>query len=140
MGADRDLDRDLVALSAGLLPGIALAAADLAHGLSLVAGIERDPAGAMLWHVLIDGPPGLTSDVRIGDTAFTTLRLAVARAIDTGTARGWRIERRTDLFTDLGEVAIGLGVAAGTIWAVVMFRGGATLWTASRGVEGWDQN
>jgi hypothetical protein len=127
LSADRNLDRDLAALSAGLLPGVVLAAADLDHGLQLIVALERDGLGRTLWHLKVHGNPGLDSDLHLGDTAFTTLRLAVARAIDTGTARGWRVEKRTELLADLGEVAIGLGVAAGTLWIVVMLRGDATL-------------
>ena len=124
MSSDRDLDRDLAALSAGLLPGIALAAAPLGHGLQLIVGIERGTTGRTVWRVLIDGPPGLASDVRLTDTDMHTLRTVLDRAIAANAARAWRIGRNPVVLIDIGECAVGLGVAGGVPWGIITIRNG----------------
>src|SRR4051812_14027093 len=122
MGADRDLAHDLAALSAGMLPGIALAAATLGHGLQLVVGIERD-GGRTMWRVLISGNQGLASDVLIGDTAFHALRTAIDSAITAAAARQWRVTKNPTVLVDSGECAVGIGTAGGGVWAVITVRG-----------------
>src|SRR4051812_37370264 len=93
MNEDRALAADLVALSAGLLSGIALAAATLGHALSLVVGIERDASGRTLWRIVATGNSGLASDLRLTDPDFRTLRTALDRAITAAAARAWRVTK-----------------------------------------------
>src|SRR4051794_38057726 len=116
---DSALDLDRVA--AGELPGVLLTAADLDAGLVLSVAIER-AKGGLAWVVRVTGgPPRLPRTLRLGPEGLAALQAAVARAIEPGAARRWRIPARSPvLLADVGGAAVGAGVARGAVWCVVM--------------------